>query len=181
MQGQSSSGSQRAGERPKTHGATSSTGTSQLVTGATSTPRSSQISTNSLDQPTPSPQVIQPINIPITTDNKSTEYSATGGRGAGFNVGRLQQRGNSTDLEQDLNQLRQQLEEVTKERDSLKQNNERVNAQWEGRVRRLQQQLREKGGGEATSEVSGRYHCIIALICVYVQYNNVCECVYRCV
>ena len=117
---------------------------SQVVTGAASSPRSSQTVTNSQDQLAAS-QVIEPINIPITTSQLSTEKRYTGGRDAGFSVGQLQQTGSST-TSQDLHTLRQQLGEVTKERDSLKQTSERVNAQWEGKVRRLQQQLRQAGG-----------------------------------
>ena len=66
-----------------------------------------------------------------------------------------------TQLQQDreelaikLLELQEQLETVTKERDSLLENRERVTAQWEGRIRRLEQQLKAYQRGETPAEVS---------------------------
>ena len=44
--------------------------------------------------------------------------------------------------------LKAELLQVTRERDSLKQSLERVSAQWEGKVKRLQDKLRQLQQGE---------------------------------
>ena len=56
--------------------------------------------------------------------------------------------------EAQLLELREQLEAVMKERDSLLVNRERVTAQWEGRIRRLEQQLKAYQEGKTPAEVS---------------------------
>ena len=56
--------------------------------------------------------------------------------------------------EAQLLELREQLETVMKEKDSLLANRERVSAQWEGRVRRLEQQLKAYQEGKTSAEVS---------------------------
>ena len=65
-----------------------------------------------------------------------------------FNVGQLQQVPT-----EDVRVLRQRLEEVTKERDDLKQNQERVNAHWDGKVNRLKAQLQRANDGNPSTEV----------------------------
>ena len=44
--------------------------------------------------------------------------------------------------------LKVELLQVTRERDSLKQSLERVSAQWEGKVKRLEDKLRQLQQGE---------------------------------
>ena len=53
-----------------------------------------------------------------------------------------------------LLELQEQLDAVMKERDSLLANRERVTAQWEGRIRRLEQQLKVYQEGKTPAEVS---------------------------
>ena len=79
-----------------------------------------------------------------------------GGDSSGFNVSQLQQDREELAMgyEQKLLELQEQLETVTKERDSLLENRERVTAQWEGRIRRLEQQLKAYQQGETPAEVS---------------------------
>ena len=81
---------------------------------------------------------------------------SVGGTSSGFNVGQLQQDREEMAMqyEAQLLELREQLETVTKERDSLLANRERVTAQWEGRVRRLEQQLKAYQEGKTPAEVS---------------------------
>ena len=69
---------------------------------------------------------------------------------SGFNVGELQQTGSK--LPTDVVELRKQLEAVEKERDDLRQNQQRVNARWDGRVKRLETELATlRAGGTAPS------------------------------
>jgi len=73
--------------------------------------------------------------------------------GGGFNVGQLQQRMSNMaiDYEQQLLELKEQLKMVTGERDDLKQNQERVKATFEGKIRRLEQQLQKSGADAMVS------------------------------
>ena len=66
-----------------------------------------------------------------------------GDGGGGFNVGQLQQEKQdmAVDYDWQLLELKKQLVMVTNERDCLKQNQERVKATLEGKIRRLEQQL----------------------------------------
>ena len=70
----------------------------------------------------------------------------------GFTVTSIQRRqtqeGKVREYEDQVLELRQQLEAVVKERDALQSNQERVSAQWEGKVRRLQNQLKTLQGDE---------------------------------
>ena len=79
-----------------------------------------------------------------------------GDDGGEFNVGQLQQEKQdmAVDYERQLLELKEQLEAMTSERDDLKQNQERVKAHLEGKVRRLEQQLQKAGSGEQPVRVS---------------------------
>ena len=54
---------------------------------------------------------------------------------------------------QQLNEVKTQLEAMTQEKNDLLQNQERVNTQWEGRVRHLERQLQAYQKGEKPAEV----------------------------
>ena len=54
---------------------------------------------------------------------------------------------------QQLNEVKTQLEAMIQGKNALLQHQERVNAQWEGRVRRLERQLRAYQKGEKPAEV----------------------------
>ena len=73
-----------------------------------------------------------------------------------LNVSQLQQDREELVMryEAQLLELQEQLEMATKERDSLLANRERVTAQWEGRIRRLEQQLKAYQEGKTPAEVS---------------------------
>jgi len=79
-----------------------------------------------------------------------------GGGDSGFNVGQLQQEKQdmAVDYERQLLELKEQLEAVTSERDDLKQNQGRVKATLEGKIRRLEQQLQKSGPGQPPAKVS---------------------------
>ena len=71
----------------------------------------------------------------------------------GFSVDSIHHHRSSEDTlrnyEEQLADLRQQLTKVTEEKDSLRQDRERVSAQWEGKVQRLQRKLKQlQGEGE---------------------------------
>ena len=51
--------------------------------------------------------------------------------------------------------MKARLEAVSQEKNELLQNQERVNAQWEGRVRRLERQLQAYQKGDKPTEVRG--------------------------
>ena len=78
----------------------------------------------------------------------------------------LQQSGD--DLPE-LNEVKAQLEAVTQEKNELLQYQERVNAQWEGRVRRLERQLQAYQKGDKPTEVRSLLQKT-AIICS--TYNN---------
>ena len=73
-----------------------------------------------------------------------------------LNVSQLQQDREELVMryEAQLLELQEQLKMATKERDSLLANRERVTAQWEGRIRRLEQQLKAYQEGNTPAEVS---------------------------
>ena len=73
--------------------------------------------------------------------------------GGGFDVGQLQQRmpNMAIDYERQLLELNEQLVMVTSERDDLKQNQKRVKAILEGKIRRLEQQLQKSGADAMVS------------------------------
>ena len=54
----------------------------------------------------------------------------------------------AVDYEQQLLEMKEQLQAMSSERDELKQNQERVNAHWESQVRRLKQQVQKSRVGE---------------------------------
>ena len=60
----------------------------------------------------------------------------------------------AVDYEQQLFEMKEQLQAVTSERDELKQNQERLNAHWESQVRRLEQQVQKSGVGEQPTGVN---------------------------
>ena len=62
------------------------------------------------------------------------------------------------DLHKQLDEMKAQLEAVIQERNELLQNQERMNAQWEGRVRRLERQLQAYQKGDKPTEVKGLFH-----------------------
>lgn len=103
----------------------------------------------------PSPSVSDTHHNKLTASPAiATQASSQGGRddpATEFNVGQLQQVpfNQITDIET----LRQRLEEVITERDDLKRNQERVNARWDGRVKRLEAQLQKATGGNLSTEV----------------------------
>ena len=71
------------------------------------------------------------------------------------------------DYEQQLVELRQQLEAVTKERDSVLESRERVTAHWEGKIRRLERQLRQHTGEEGAAEVGQHTTVITIQVVIY--------------
>ena len=75
------------------------------------------------------------------------------GGGGGFNVGQLQQemQDMAIDYERQLLELKEQLAMVTSEREDLKQNQKRVKATFEGKIRRLEQQLQKSGADARVS------------------------------
>ena len=60
----------------------------------------------------------------------------------------------AVDYEQQLLEMKEQLQAMSSERDELKQNQERVNAHWESQVRRLKQQVQKSRVGEQPTGVS---------------------------
>lgn len=72
---------------------------------------------------------------------------------SGFSARQLRQERSEGDQDQQLRQVRAQLETVTQEKNELLLNQERVNAQWEGRVRRLERQIEAYSKGEKPAEV----------------------------
>lgn len=94
------------------------------------------------------------INIPL--DSSSAVRPTEGNRnrlGDGFSVKHLHQEKEGDVHGDELQGLRSQLEAVTQEKNELHRNQERVNAQWEGRVRRLERQLQAQEKGEKPAEV----------------------------
>ena len=97
--------------------------------------------------------IIHDINIPMGSDAQSSGregVSKPKEKESGFNVRQLQQQMSGGEGDQ---QLRDQLENLKQEKNDLLQNQERVNAQWEGRVRRLERQLQAYQKGEKPAEV----------------------------
>ena len=96
-------------------------------------------------------------NIRNNMDPPPDTAGSDGDGGGGFNVGQLQQRMQdmAIDYKRQLLKLREQLVKVTSERDDLKQNQERVKATLEGKIRRLEQQQSQKSGsGQPPARVS---------------------------
>ncbi len=73
-----------------------------------------------------------------------------------FNVGDLKQRGGDG-VPEDMSVYQLLLQTVTNERDELKQSLERVNAHWEGRVKRLETQLEAHRGAETIADTQVLY------------------------
>ena len=99
------------------------------------------------------PNLLNDINVPIES---KVGHDA-------FNVGQLQQD-MAMDYERQLLDVREQLESVTKERDTLLENRERVAAHWEGKTRRLERQLQEYQQGHQPTEVRNRL-CMGSTVC----------------
>ena len=125
----------------------------------------SQISTSQSvahsSQPSAKKETPQLVKVPDSSspaalNDLNAITSARGGGSSGFNVSQLQQDREELAMhyEAQLLELQEQLETVTKERDSLLANRERVTAQWEGRIRRLEQQLKAYQEGKTPAEVS---------------------------
>ena len=96
-------------------------------------------------------------NIRNNMDPPPDTAGGDGDGGGGFNVGQLQQEKEdmAVDYERQLLELKEQLAMVTSERDDLKQNQERVKATLEGKIRRLEQQQSQKSGsGQPPARVS---------------------------
>ena len=103
-----------------------------------------------------SKNLVHDINIPLGSDSRPSGregVSKSKDRESGFSAQQLQQEGSGGD--QQLHEVKAQLEAVTQEKNELLQNQERVNAQWEGRVRRLERQLQAYQKGDKPTEVRG--------------------------
>lgn len=102
-------------------------------------------------------------DINISLDPGPAARTGEGGRNkvrdGGFSVKHLHQERDDVQGE-DLQELKSQLETVTQEKNELLRNQERVNAQWEGRVRRLERQLQAQDKGEKPAEVRQVYKLI---------------------
>ena len=61
-------------------------------------------------------------------------------------------------IKQPIDEIKALLEAVIQERNELLQNQERVNSQWEGRVRRLECQLQVYQKGDKPTEVKRLFH-----------------------
>jgi len=87
-------------------------------------------------------------NIRNNMDPPPDTAGGNGDGGGGFNVGQLQQEKEdmAVGYEQQLLELKDQLVMVSSERDDLKQNQARVKATFEEKIRRLEQQLQKSGG-----------------------------------
>lgn len=101
---------------------------------------------------------VHDINIPLGSDAQPSgsggvTKSNDGAGESGFNAQQLQQEGCGGESDQQLHEVRARLVAVTQEKNELLQNQERVNAQWEGRVRRLERQLQASQKGEKPTEV----------------------------
>jgi hypothetical protein len=105
-----------------------------------------------------SKNLIHDINIPLGSDSRLSGregVSKSQDRESGFNAQQLQQEGSGGESDQQLHEVKTQLEAVTQEKNELLQNQERVNAQWEGRVKRLERQLQAYQKGDKPTEVRG--------------------------
>ena len=99
---------------------------------------------------------VHDINIPLGYDAQPSGregVSKSKGRESGFSAQQLQEEGSGGEGNQQLHEVKAQLEAVTQEKNELLQNQERVNAQWEGRVRRLERQLQAYQKGDKPTEV----------------------------
>ena len=76
----------------------------------------------------------------------------------GFSVDSIHNQRSPEDMareyEQQLAEMREQLEVVTKEKDDLVLSRERVSSQWESKVRRLKRKLQQRQGEEGGEGVS---------------------------
>ena len=113
-----------------------------------------------------SKDLVHNINIPLGSNVQSGGHESVSKPGEaerGFNIRRLQDeksRGESN-KELQVREWRVQLEAVTQEKNELLQNQERVNAQWEGRVKRLERQLQAYQSGENPAEVGSVTNSIV--------------------
>ena len=109
---------------------------------------------------------IHDINIPLGYDAQPSGregVSKSKDRESGFSAQQLQQEGSGGEGNQQLHEVKAQLEAVTQEKNELLQNQERVNAQWEGRVRRLERQLQAYQKGDKPTEVRGSVNIMIQI------------------
>ena len=121
---------------------------------------------------------------PVTTTGGSGHghtLSERAGQGSsGFNVGKLQQT--EAEPSTDTVELRQQLEALQKEKNDLQQNQQRVNAQWEGRVKRLETELASlRAGGTSVCVRACMHACVPVCVCVCCVYVYMCMCTSICV
>ena len=101
---------------------------------------------------------VHDINIPLGYDAQPSgreDVSKSKDGESGFSAQQLQHEGSGGEGDQQLREVKAQLETVTLEKNELLQNQERVNAQWEGRVRRLERQLQAYQKGDKPTEVRG--------------------------
>ena len=87
-------------------------------------------------------------NVPAHTVPPSSSSSSSA-----FSAGRLEEE-TSRAADVEAESLREVLQAITKERDLLRRNQERVSADWEGKVHRLEARLRQLESG-TTDEVWG--------------------------
>ena len=102
--------------------------------------------------------IVNDIHIPLVSDaQRSGRESVSKSRDGenGFNAQQLQQEGSGSENIEQLQEVKARLEAVSQENNELLQNQERVNAQWEGRVRRLERQLQAYQKGDKPTEVRG--------------------------
>ena len=100
-----------------------------------------------------SKKLVHDIKIPLGSDSQPSGREGASDRESGFNAQHLQQGQSGGEGDQQLREVKAQLEAVTQEKNDLLQNQERVNAQWEGRVRRLERQLQAYEKGDKPTEV----------------------------
>ena len=98
----------------------------------------------------------------VTVPPMTRKRERVGGEGREFSVDSLHNHRSSEDaaaseLEEEMKELRARLEVVVKENQGLKQDKERVSAQWEGKVRRLRKKLGENVGGESLEVSTNLY------------------------
>ena len=88
----------------------------------------------------------------------------------GFSVDSIHNQRSPEDMareyEQQLAEMREQLEVVTKEKDDLVLSRERVSSQWESKVRRLKRKLQQRQGEEGEEGREGVSKCAVLHVCL---------------
>ena len=101
------------------------------------------------------PYLLNYINVPIIESK------------VGHDALQLQQD-MAMDYERQLLDVREQLESVAQERDTLEENRERMAAHWEGKTRRLERQLQEYQQGQQSTGVRNSHlqkECVGPAVC----------------